>query len=47
MNIAIIDDIASDAEQLKRIITSYFENRQIKDDFPFIISNLSESIVIV
>lgn len=35
MNIAIIDDIASDAEQLKRIITSYFENRQIPTEIRY------------
>ena len=35
MNIAIIDDIASDAEQLKRIITSYFENRQIPTEIQY------------
>ena len=29
MNIAIIDDIASDAEELKRNIISYFDSRQI------------------
>ena len=35
MNIAIIDDIASDAEQLKHIITSYFENRQIPTEIRY------------
>ena len=35
MNIAIIDDIASDAKQLKRIITSYFENRQIPTEIRY------------
>ena len=35
MNIAIIDDIASDADQLKRIITSYFENRQIPTEIRY------------
>ena len=35
LNIAIIDDIASDAEQLKRIITFYFENRQIPTEIRY------------
>ena len=38
MNIAIIDDISTDAEALKNIAVSYFEKKQIRAEICYFFS---------